>query len=319
MKSLEDILSYRREHNSKGEQQFIQDYMVDFDPICNTKGEVIAFRHENKIEGAKTNILWTSHIDTVHHTEPHRVKQEVWIDDLSKTAFVNHDQDCLGADDGTGVWLMLEMIKHKVHGTYLFFRGEERGCIGSKEMVAEYSEYLAEFDCAVAFDRKGFDSVITHQQSSRCCSDEFGTALANIFSTDRDNFKLDNGGVFTDTAEFVHLIPECTNISVGYLSQHSSKETQDIKFAERLRDTLVNTQWHEIELPITRTPELPSYYSSWDYAEYADYGSYYEDYIFSSIEEIEQSIKAKSSREVAMMIKNMAEYIDMLEQQGFMG
>jgi hypothetical protein len=127
---------------------------------------------------------------------------------------------------------------------------------------------------------------------------------------------LDNGGVFTDTAEFVHLIPECTNISVGYLSQHSSKETQDINFVERLRDTLIHTQWHEIELPITRKPEPPSYYSSWDYG--YGYGAIYEDYIFSSVDEIEQTIKSKSSKEVAMMIKDMAEYIDMLEQQGFM-
>jgi hypothetical protein len=53
MKSLENILSYRREHNSKGEKQFIQDYMRNFDPICNTKGEVIAFKHENKIKGGQ--------------------------------------------------------------------------------------------------------------------------------------------------------------------------------------------------------------------------------------------------------------------------
>jgi hypothetical protein len=32
MKSLENILSYRREHNSKGEQQFIQDYMSGLRP-----------------------------------------------------------------------------------------------------------------------------------------------------------------------------------------------------------------------------------------------------------------------------------------------
>jgi len=63
--TLQDILTYRREHDSTGEKQFIRDYMTEFDPVCNIKGEVIAFKYENKIEGAKTNILWTSHIDTV--------------------------------------------------------------------------------------------------------------------------------------------------------------------------------------------------------------------------------------------------------------
>jgi len=318
MNTLENILSYRREHDSKGEKQFIKDYMADFDPVCNKKGEVIAFKYENKIKGAKTNILWTSHIDTVHHSEPDRVKQEVWIDDFSKVAFVDYKEDCLGADDGVGVWLMIQMIEHNVHGTYLFFRGEEKGCIGSRDMVAEYSDYLTEFDCAIAFDRKGFDSVITYQQSSRCCSDEFGTALAKILSTDRDNFKLDDGGVYTDTAEFVHLIPECTNLSVGYLNQHSSKETQDINFAERLRDTLIHTQWHEIELPIKRKPEEPTpYYDKWDYG--YDYGSIYEDFIFGTVDEIEQSLKTKSYKEIAIMVQDMAQYIDMLETQGYMG
>lgn len=318
MNTLENILSYRREHDSKGEKQFIKDYMADFDPVCNKKGEVIAFKYENKIKGAKTNILWTSHIDTVHHSEPDRVKQEVWIDDFSKVAFVDHKEDCLGADDGVGVWLMIQMIEHNVHGTYLFFRGEEKGCIGSRDMVAEYSDYLTEFDCAIAFDRKGFDSVITYQQSSRCCSDEFGTALAKILSTDRDNFKLDDGGVYTDTAEFVHLIPECTNLSVGYLNQHSSKETQDMQFAERLRDTLIHTQWHEIKLPIKRKPEEPTpYYDKWDYG--YGYSNIYEDFIFGTVDEIEQSLKTKSYKEIAIMVQDMAQYIDMLETQGYMG
>jgi len=318
--TLQDILTYRREHDSTGEKQFIRDYMTEFDPVCNIKGEVIAFKYENKIEGAKTNILWTSHIDTVHHTEPDRVKQEVWIDDLTKTAFVDPKQDCLGADDGTGVWLMLQMIEHNVHGTYLFFRGEEKGCIGSGAMAEEYADYLAEFDCAIAFDRKGFDSVITHQQSSRCCSDEFGTKLSQVLSTDRDKFKLDKGGVYTDTAEFVHLIPECTNISVGYLDQHSSKETQDMDFVERLRDTLIDTQWHEIEFPIEREPKKAS--SWWDdsgqFGYYADhtYGVY-EDYIFATVDEIERQLAEKSRTEIAHQIKEMAEYIDMLEQQGY--
>ena len=322
MNTLVDILSYRREHDSEGEKQFIKDYLAQFEPVLSQTGEVIAYRYENLIDGAKTKILWTSHIDTVHHTKPEQVKQKIWVDDYSKVAFVDQGSDCLGADDGTGVWLMLEMIKHNVHGSYLFFRGEEKGCIGSKIMATEYKDYLSGFDCAIAFDRKGESDIITYQQSSRCCSDEFGNKLATIFSTDRDNFKINDGGIYTDTAEFVSIIPECTNISVGYLDQHSYKEIQKLDFAERLRDTLINTKWHEIDIPIERDPAV---------TEYLDYGygygyagmspdfdfELYENFIFADEVEIENMVRDMDTKQIAKTFKEMANYINTLEMQGW--
>jgi hypothetical protein len=91
-------------------------------------------------------------------------------------------------------------------------------------------------------------------------------------------------------------------------------------FVERLRDTLIDTQWHEIEFPIEREPKKAS--SWWDdsgqFGYYADhtYGVY-EDYIFASVDEIERQLADKSRTEIAHQIKEMAEYIDMLEQQGY--
>jgi len=38
--------------------------------------------------------------------------------------------------------------------------------------------------------------------------------------------------------EFADIIPECTNLSVGYFDQHSVKERQDIKFLEDLANAL---------------------------------------------------------------------------------
>ena len=43
-------------------------------------------------------------------------------------------------------------------------------------------------------------------------------------------YKKDEGGVYTDSAEFTDIIPECTNISVGYYKEHTVNETQDIQY-----------------------------------------------------------------------------------------
>jgi hypothetical protein len=49
----------------------------------------------------------------------------------------------------------------------------------------------------------------------------------------------DPTGVYTDSESYAWLVPECTNISVGYENQHSSRESQDLVFAADLRDRLI--------------------------------------------------------------------------------
>jgi hypothetical protein len=49
---------------------------------------------------------------------------------------------------------------------------------------------------------------------------------------------LDTGGTFTDTANYTHLIPECTNISVGYYNAHQATEYLDVSFAAWLLERL---------------------------------------------------------------------------------
>ena len=40
----------------------------------------------------------------------------------------------------------------------------------------------------------------------------------------------DDTGLFTDSANFIGVIKECTNISVGYYNEHSTSEIQNIQF-----------------------------------------------------------------------------------------
>jgi len=133
-----------------------------------------------------------------------------------------------------------------------------RGGIGSR-MAAKDVELFKGFDQAIAFDRKGTSSVITHQ-FSRCCSDVYGKALSealNIAIEDRYAFAPDDEGIFTDTANLTEIIPECTNISVGYDGAHTPSETLDVEFLFALRDACLRVDW--TALPIKRDPAEVDY------------------------------------------------------------
>jgi len=59
-------------------------------------------------------------------------------------------------------------------------------------------------------------------------------------------YKIDNNGGRTDSHEFVDIIPECTNISVGYFNEHTYNEKQDIEFLEFLSAVCVDLNWDEL-------------------------------------------------------------------------
>jgi hypothetical protein len=176
----------------------------------------------------------------------------------------------LGADDGAGVAMLMHLIHSGVRAYYIFTQGEEVGGIGAKFIADNYPLLLEEFDRAIAFDRRGIDSVITHQGWTRCCSDEFADALSDALNVDESLMYLpDDSGVYTDTAEFTDVIPECTNISVGYYHEHTDKEYLDIVHFALLAERVINIDWDG--LPTQRDPKVID--SKWDMQDYS-YGAY---------------------------------------------
>jgi hypothetical protein len=177
---------------------------------------------------------------------------------------------CLGADDGAGIWIMREMIKAKHPGLYVFHRGEEVGCIGSK-WIAKHAPQMAEgIKAAIAFDRRGTNSIITRQWRGRCCSDAFADSLSKAIGL---GHKKDTGGSVTDTAQYMDLVGECTNVSVGYDHEHSNYESLDLKYLEELRDAML--QFDHTLLDYVRKPgeaDYSKYYTAYDYGDYGDYG-----------------------------------------------
>lgn len=195
-----------------------------------------------KIGDSKT--VFCCHLDTVS----------------DKVEFVNHVFDgdfittdgktILGADDRAGVTLMTHMIENKISGLYYFFVGEEVGCIGSSK--AKNDSIFKDYDRIIAFDRKHTTDVITKMNGVRVCSDEFATELSNrlnvYLSETDDRFKLtpcDRGGS-TDSGQFKYIIPECTNISVGYFNEHTKGEKQNIKYLDSLANAVINIDWESL-------------------------------------------------------------------------
>lgn len=280
---LINILCVRRPADSNTEAAFVMRYL---DPIPGMQADAYGNRYL-KI-GDNPTVLWSCHTDTVSSDEG--LQNVRWDGD---TLVLNHPTpgQTLGADDGAGMWLLLEMIKANKPGLYVFHRDEEIGGLGSKYIADKTPELLAGIQMAIAFDRKATHSVITFQRSNRCCSDEFGQALADALGM---GYKLDDGGVFTDTASYTKLIPECTNLSVGYYNEHTSRESLDVAHLLDLRAAVLalNTD----NLPIARDPsvvESKYKYGSWGgYGGWADYGD--DDYYYYGSARTKSDTQAQS-------------------------
>lgn len=242
MTVLAAALTTKRPHGGTGDARFAAYLATQFGGATLIDGHG-NLHFDRRSAGERT--MFTSHTDTVHHTDG---RNKVRIDGN----FWRAEGDVLGADDGAGIALMAHMMEAGVPGYYVFFRGEECGGLGSTWLADNMTDLLREFDRAVAFDRAGYYDVITHQSGGRCCSDEFADALATQLADAGLLFAPCDSGVYTDTAEFTHDIPECTNLSVGYKAQHSNREEQDVAFLRDLADALVKVNWEQ--LPTKRDP-----------------------------------------------------------------
>ena len=269
-----------------------------------------------KSNGEYSDSMFTSHLDTINSGPYSYVSKTIWdptllkmvpnpayeekIDDMSikhvfDDEFIKTDGTTnLGADDKAGTTIMINMISENVPGLYYFFVGEESGCIGSSALskVWEKADFPVINRC-ISFDRRGYDSIIT-SQGGVTSSNEFATELSNRLNEYGFWYKPDPTGIYTDSAEFTYVIPECTNISVGYFSEHTKTERQDIEFLTYLAvvcakgiewDTLPTVK--EKDKSYNGKKSYSSGYSSRynsgygtsnsPYYGYGEYGSWYDD------------------------------------------
>lgn len=244
LQTLAKALTMKRDHGSATEAEFVA-WLVNRLPV--TMIDAAGNIHVDLRASQYQATMFTSHTDSVHHgggVNLVRVDGQYW----------RADGAALGADDGAGVALMAHMIERGVPGYYIFFRGEECGGVGSSWLAEHMPELVGDFDRAVAFDRAGYSDVITHQSRGRCCSEAFAEALSEALCDQGLLYMPCDSGVYTDTAEFTHLIPECTNLSVGYKNQHGWREEQDVAYLIEMAEALVQINWDA--LPVARDPKV---------------------------------------------------------------
>tara|TARA_R110002020_G_scaffold157312_2_gene339998 strand:+ start:1493 stop:2761 length:1269 start_codon:yes stop_codon:yes gene_type:complete len=263
IQNMRRTFEWGRPASSSTETEWVNTYL--FTPEMQAKGMYKdGFEYRGEVgegnciiqigEGSKT--LFSCHTDTVHRTG---IIQDVFID-LEEKVFKTNSGQCLGGDDGSGVWLMIELIKANVPGLYIFHRAEEVGGQGSSFIANETPELITGYYRAIAFDRKDVWSIITHQACTRTCSDDFAEHLAEMLDM---GHRTDSTGSFTDTANYDGIIPECTNLSVGYYNAHSARENQKYEYLREFRDALIGVEWENLKT--IRDPDVPEY----------SYGGYY--------------------------------------------
>ena len=199
-----------------------------------------------KIIPGDTKTMFTSHLDTADWKQLPTKLMSKMID--NEEYIFTDGTSILGSDDKAGVTIMLYMMAHNVPGLYYFFLGEERGGVGSRLVAGDFEEidYLKDIKRCISFDRRKTGSVITSQYGRVCCSDDFGSALCREYSSNGVKLSLDDTGIFTDSASFIDNIPECTNISVGYENEHTTKEIQNITFLDKIAKASVNVKWSKL-------------------------------------------------------------------------
>lgn len=236
---LLEMLSYRRPMGSATERAFITRFILPLSPIQDDYQNYHVWIANP--DGTSSRVLWSCHTDTVHKAEGRQIVRYdplTGVIDLSRRA-KRTGSNCLGADDTAGVFILTELIAAKVPGHYIFHYGEERGGHGSSDIANLQPELLDGAEIAIALDRRGHGDIVTFQYGMRCASEAFATSLgAALLAVDSRLPYTSTHGVYTDTAEYIGIVAECTNLSVGYFHEHTPLECLDSAHVFQLLNAL---------------------------------------------------------------------------------
>lgn len=281
------LLSVRSPSFGDGQKK-VREILLSYIKQLGFKGRVDAYGNVvvDNAKGQLTGVtMFSSHLDTVHSEEGtqtlaalcNQAKAEdndmiVAVNETSKNSGY-YTRGVLGADDKLGAYIMLRLLKAKVRGIYIWHLDEESGTCGSKWIARNNEALLQRCSHSIGFDRKNYGDIIGTQNGRACCSKAFMEALAtqlndNLPAKCMVRFKDSVVGSFTDTANYVGHIPECTNVSVGYFDQHTSSERFDpIWLNNFLIPALIKVRWSELpsEHPLTKKSDTRAYggTSSW--------------------------------------------------------
>ncbi len=296
------IMGFRRQYGSKGIVNFAstwleptlktivrrlreQGFTVAEQVVGSTWGDR-NYCFDVSRDGQLSEVLYVAHYDTVDkdtarsyryskntatvndtYDSGKLVKHLTIIDGVAMLT-ANHVQNfgvgCLGADDGAGLGVMLDLMASGTLGGYCFTTGEECGGYGAEDVVKSATPFLKQYKMAIEIDRRGFKDVIISQSAGDCASEEFGEFMAKVIGMEMETSVL---GSYTDVSTFAEIIPECVNLSAGYTGAHSTDEQVCLPWLDYLAKQLKSANWGEA--PIKRTAgdygykSIPYNYNQW--------------------------------------------------------
>lgn len=263
LRTLLEMLTYCRPDGSPTEREFIARWIM---PLGATQDVDHNWHLVIPLaDGSPSTVVWSCHTDTVAWKDGRQTvhyNHRTGIVELSRKS--RAVRNCLGADDTAGVFLCTQMALARVPGHYIFHYGEECGGIGSSALAGYNPEMLAGISYAIALDRRGDSDIITHQWGGRCASEAFADSLAlELFRCSAEQLVYNSThGTYTDTAEYTGIVPECTNLSVGYANEHRDSEALDTVHTLRLLSALL--RFDEARLVCERPVDNVTDRFNWD-------------------------------------------------------
>lgn len=280
------IMAYRRAYGSAGIYNFVKEYLDPtlhgILTSLRTRGFTVAVKVVNSEKGINycidvsknseiSNVLYVAHYDTVDlkggvtrrydpnlkvyvtsytpENEPltKQIKVEDGIAQLDYEFTDPLEPQCLGADDGAGLAVMLHLLNEGVLGGYCFTTGEECGGVGAEDILTQAPAFLKQYDISVEIDRRGTSEIIYCQSSGDTASKTFAQWLCD--KLDMGHKPSDNGS-YTDNSTFAELIPENVNIAAGYVNAHTMDEKVLLPYLDSLAEKLKQVVW--ADAPIER-------------------------------------------------------------------
>ncbi|MFC1023646.1 M28 family peptidase [Pasteurella multocida] len=237
--SMPIICSYRRGHDSVGEKAFINSYLLpNLKRLAPDAPLTIDGYGNMLLDMGKDTLMFVAHVDTVHRKdEPERqgIRKHSGVMSLAQYKDVMSTPGCLGADDASGIAVMLYLISKGVKAQYLFTRCEERGGLGADYFRENSKDVLEKVRMAIEIDRRGTTEIIYSQGVGDCASKTFTKALCQSIGMEH---KPSDRGSYTDVATFADIVPECVNIAAGYDNAHSASETVDLIYLDELAEAI---------------------------------------------------------------------------------
>ncbi|WP_324022996.1 M28 family peptidase [Pasteurella multocida] len=260
------ICSYRRAHGSVGEKAFINNYLLPMLKGLAPDAPLTVDGYGNMLlDMGRNDLMFVAHVDTVHRQdEPERQSVKINEETLTLANYTSKNEipGCLGADDGSGIAVMLYLISEGVKAQYLFTRCEERGGYGAEYFRENSKDVLGKVKMAIEVDRRGTTEIIYSQGVGDCASQTFTKALCKEIGMEH---KPSDRGSYTDVATFADVVPECVNIAAGYGNAHSASEYVDLTYLDELAQALVvidELTWNN--MPVERKPGDFGYSPYWE-------------------------------------------------------